>query len=64
MSDYPVRRCLQDGVTIVRLPPVDPRVPGDHDLRLAFKRGRARKWLRELASQRRNVLRFGSAAKC
>lgn len=63
MSDQPIQRCMHEGVTIVRLPPVDPREPGDHDARLAFKRNRARKWLREIKALPRNVIRFGSAAK-
>ena len=62
-SDYAVARCHHDGMTIVRLPPIDPREPGDHDARLAFKRNRMRKWLRETQGARRNVLRFGSAAR-
>lgn len=62
MNDYPVTRCHHDGMTIVRLPPIDPRGPGDHDARLAFKRNRMRKWLREIQGQRRNVILFGGAA--
>lgn len=65
MNDYPVRRCLHEGFTIVRLPAdVDPRKSGWRDqIGLAFKRLRIRRWLRETIASRRNVIRFGSAAK-
>lgn len=60
---HAIRRCYHDGITLVRLPPVDPREPDDHDFRLAFKRAQMRKWLREVVASRRNVIRFGTAAK-
>lgn len=64
MTDHPVRRCIHDGITIVRLPPdVDPRAGEGHDMRLAFKRLQMRKWLRETIASKRNVIRFGGAAK-
>jgi hypothetical protein len=62
MADHRVIRCLHEGFTLKRLlVDVDPRTPGNHDLRLAFKRQQLRKWLREVIASRRNVLRFGGA---
>jgi hypothetical protein len=64
--DCEVIRCMHDGDTIKRLPPVDPREnPLLSDVRLAFKSVRARRWLEQQQASKAasNVIPFGSLAK-
>jgi hypothetical protein len=66
MTDYPVRRCLHDGFTIVRLPEhVDPR--GPQELGALHRAHTEQAWrrMRERAAIAppipRNVIHFGAA---
>lgn len=69
MTEYIVRRCLHDGITLKRLPEgVDPRGPQERDALHRAYTEQAWRRMRELAQHspqpvRRNVIQFGGAFK-
>lgn len=66
-DETPVRRCYHEGITLVKLPPVDPR--GKDEQNAIARAWITRSWLRRHEALQpvsrfvRNVLLFGKAPK-